>query len=65
MHMHAGGIVGNLQFKKKVMICNSNISLPFSPSRFILIACDGLWKVFHVEDAARFIINVLEVVTYL
>ena len=32
------------------------------PYRFILIACDGLWKAFSVEDAARFIINVLEVV---
>lgn len=27
---------------------------------FILIACDGLWKVFSVEGAASFIITVLE-----
>lgn len=29
--------------------------------RFILIACDGLWKAFSVEDAAKFVIQVLEV----
>ena len=31
---------------------------------FILIACDGLWKAFSIEEAAKFIITVLEVCTY-
>lgn len=35
----------------------------FLRCRFILIACDGLWKAFSVEGAARFIVDVLEVVT--
>lgn len=29
---------------------------------FILVACDGLWKAFSVEEAAKFVISVLEVV---
>ena len=29
--------------------------------RFILIGCDGIWKVFSAEDAAKFVIQVLEV----
>ena len=29
--------------------------------RFILIACDGLWKVFSAEEACKFIVSVLEV----
>ena len=32
--------------------------------RFILAACDGLWKVFGAEEAAQFILKVLEVVPF-
>lgn len=28
---------------------------------FILIACDGLWKAFTVEAAAKFALSVLQV----
>ena len=30
-------------------------------SSFIMLACDGLWKAFTVETAAKFALNVLEV----
>ena len=29
--------------------------------RFIIVACDGLWKVFSSEDAAKFVLQVLTV----
>ena len=29
--------------------------------RFILVACDGLWKVFSTDEAAAFVTSVLEV----
>jgi integrin-linked kinase-associated serine/threonine phosphatase 2C len=29
--------------------------------RFILVACDGLWKVFSTDEAADFVTSVLEV----
>ncbi len=32
--------------------------------RFILIGCDGVWKVFTAEDAASFVVKVLEVRNY-
>ena len=33
--------------------------------RFILIACDGLWKAFTVEAAAKFALSVIEVHIYI
>ena len=45
-----------------VCLCTTydcNLALNFAS--FILIACDGLWKVFSVEEATKFIISVLEV----
>lgn len=32
------------------------------PPRFILLACDGLFKVFSADEALRFVLNVLQVV---
>ena len=29
--------------------------------RFVLVACDGLWKAFTVEEAAKFALSVIEV----
>lgn len=29
--------------------------------RFIIVACDGLWKVFTAQEAAKFIDTILEV----
>ena len=45
-----------------VCLCTTydcNFALNFAS--FILIACDGLWKVFSVEEATKFIVSVLEV----
>lgn len=36
------------------------LSLFFS-LRFIILGCDGLFKVFSAEDAVKYILNVLQV----
>lgn len=32
-----------------------------SNDRFLLIACDGLWKVYTPDEAIEFVLNVLQV----
>ena len=31
-----------------------------SADRFLIIACDGLWKVFKPDEAVEFVINILD-----
>ena len=39
----------------------TNKIISFLFSRFLLVACDGLWNVFKPEEAAEFILQIIEV----
>ena len=43
------------------LIIQIKIIISFLFSRFLLVACDGLWNVFKPEEAAAFILQIIEV----